>query len=163
MDERTREAVSTVAHRVAARILATYDAGEEWENHPDIGEHDWQRVVERLSWLAGYTDVSDQDYDAAYEHLTGRARPTTSVALVVVDDRGHLIPSRDGRPGSTVTVGDETWSVPNKVEHGGVLWMSRVGYALREFGWRPASGVEIDDSRRGVIGVPVERIETRDG
>lgn len=109
--------------------------------------------------MSGLT--SDQ-VEAKLAEVYALPKPELIVAWVNVDERGHLIPWGERMNGSTVTVGDDTWSVPNKVEHGGVLWMSRVSYALREFGWRPANGADHDFTRPGVIGVPVERIDTKE-
>lgn len=158
MDDQTREAISTVAHRVAARILATYEADVEWENYPDIGEGDWQRVVQQLSWLAGFVDRSDEEFDAAYEHLAKRAEPQrpTVVAWVTVDENGRLTAE------SMVTVGEWSRPVPERVDRGGVMWWPRVGSALRELGWRPVREAATDDSRPGVIGVAVEPVETKE-
>ncbi len=37
---------------VAANILANAAADVEWENTPDVGEYDWERIVLRLSAMA---------------------------------------------------------------------------------------------------------------
>lgn len=44
---------------------------EGWENYPDLGEHDWQRVAEAVERLA--PDPDPTLLDEAYALLEGRA------------------------------------------------------------------------------------------
>jgi hypothetical protein len=63
----------TVARRVIADIVER-EIGDQWENYPEIGEHDWQAIqdvaIERTKELGPSDDV----YHAAYDRLARRAR-----------------------------------------------------------------------------------------
>lgn len=72
-NERLDRAVDLVAHHVIASLVAAADgAAEEWENYPDIGEYDWQRIVDRVAWLLDELRPDDRAYLAAYEFLQRR-------------------------------------------------------------------------------------------
>lgn len=64
-------AVDTVARRAVSR--ATGSDTIEWEDFPEIGEHDWERVLDRVSDLADALDPPDAEYDTAYLLLQQRA------------------------------------------------------------------------------------------
>lgn len=43
------EALAEVARHIIHSALAYYgEDGDEWEQYPDIGEHDWERIVEMV-------------------------------------------------------------------------------------------------------------------
>lgn len=65
------QAIDTVARRYVARRLALADIG--WEDFADIGEHDWDRVVDRATELIKELDRGQGPYEAAYELLKRRA------------------------------------------------------------------------------------------
>lgn len=63
-------ALNVVVCRVIADSIA--EAGRDWEDYPEIGEHDWTRIAARVdAELAAYF-VGDDVYDAAYDFLKGR-------------------------------------------------------------------------------------------
>lgn len=72
-DDKATVAVDEVAKRVIHIILNAESVYEEWENHPEIGEHDWNAVVYRIRQLADDINPDDAVYDAAYEFLKDRA------------------------------------------------------------------------------------------
>lgn len=66
----TEQAIDIVARHCARYALE--DAGaQEWENYPELGERDWERVSERLNQLVAVPTVDE--YTAAYKHLEERA------------------------------------------------------------------------------------------
>jgi len=66
------DAIETVARRLVAST-AEHHAGEEWENHPDIGQHDWERIESRASMITSELDVPQDKYERAYQFLADRA------------------------------------------------------------------------------------------
>ena len=74
-DDPTAHAIDVVARRliVHATTKATLDG---WGLYPEIGENDWRAVGARASALVLAGDSGDEQYDAAYEHLTARAVDT---------------------------------------------------------------------------------------
>lgn len=67
------EAVDIVARNVLD-VLLEWD-GPEWESYPDLGEHDWTRVLARISALLPAAPAPEE-YEAAYQLLTDRAEAT---------------------------------------------------------------------------------------
>jgi hypothetical protein len=67
----TEYAVRAVARRVLAEQIERHLP--DWEDYPDIGEHDWARVVARVRWVAEANDLQTEHYAAAYQHLVDRA------------------------------------------------------------------------------------------
>lgn len=68
-DTRLNDAVDLVARG----ILAGAARNVRWEDHPDIGEHDWTRICDLMDTVAGGPDLSDDGYQAAYTYLIDRA------------------------------------------------------------------------------------------
>lgn len=64
----TTWAIETVARGVLANAVET---PVEWENYPEIGEGDWERVLAEVRQLAAHPSATD--YDSAYQHLAERA------------------------------------------------------------------------------------------
>lgn len=61
-----------VAMAVAAQALRG-TVEPEWENYPDIGEHDWDAITCWLESHAAELDLEQGDYTRAYDELAGRA------------------------------------------------------------------------------------------
>ena len=64
-------AITTVAEQAIHE--ATRDGGRvpEWEDYPEIGENDWQAVLDRVDRMTWAPDQAK--YDAAYALLAARA------------------------------------------------------------------------------------------
>lgn len=56
---------------VARRVIADATDGIKWEDYPDIGEHDWDRVTERVVDLA--PDPGGERFEKAYALLSSLA------------------------------------------------------------------------------------------
>lgn len=85
----TDEAIDIVARHVLACMAAE---GVDWEDYPEIGEYDWERVADRIDVIAPFPDAEQSE--RAYAHLT---EPAPSVAL------GHNLASWCWqRPATTV-------------------------------------------------------------
>lgn len=64
-------AIEIVAMQILTnQVEAVY---EMWDSYPEIGEHDWALIVDRITALAKNYEVSRADYFAAYELLESRA------------------------------------------------------------------------------------------
>lgn len=73
-------AVDVVARHLVAELVATH-AGDAWEMYPDIGEHDWTRVVGRAKELAVHPDPGHyQDAYAVLEAQANTPAPTEGAA-----------------------------------------------------------------------------------
>jgi hypothetical protein len=68
------EAIDTVARHYISHIIRTAMDAEYsgWEDYPEIGQHDWTRVVERAEAYVPAESTKDS-YDEAYELLADRA------------------------------------------------------------------------------------------
>lgn len=67
-------AIRVIAYRaISDHLRQTVAIAEAHEDFPDIGEHDWERVVELVDQLAAVNDCDDDDFTDAYRFLTGRA------------------------------------------------------------------------------------------
>ena len=66
----TEEAIAIVSER------AIWAAAQElnWADYSDVGEHDWDRVLEEIDRRVEEGDL--ELYDAAYAHLVARAEKT---------------------------------------------------------------------------------------
>lgn len=74
MDDETVQAIETVARRVLFVLVDTeYYGADVWEDFPEIGEHDWDRVVDQARALVGGLNPSGSLYADAYAHLKSRA------------------------------------------------------------------------------------------
>lgn len=73
-DAAVRRAVQTVARSmVHVELLAAAQRTLDWGDYPEIGEHDWERVVDEVIKIAELMDPGKVEYQAAYELLTTRA------------------------------------------------------------------------------------------
>lgn len=71
---RTAEAIRIIARRVIDNILSLDDfGGDQWENFPEIGEHDWLDVVAEIRKFSIGLNPDDWHFQTAYEHLRSRA------------------------------------------------------------------------------------------
>ena len=70
-----REAISAVARHLIADRLDAYDVGDMWDQYPEIGEHDWYAVTQRVQEIIKATvkPPSAERFKAAYERLESRA------------------------------------------------------------------------------------------
>ena len=65
-------AIGVIAqHALANRSESVEDY---WENYPEIGEQDWEAIVQHADELRGSPD--DEDYREAYALLAARAEHT---------------------------------------------------------------------------------------
>lgn len=65
-----RSAIDVVARMIAWRISDPERA--DWEDYPDIGEHDWERVIARVHDLVGApSDITE--FKDSLEYLRRRA------------------------------------------------------------------------------------------
>lgn len=75
MRTETEQAIDVIARRVVHLLLTAPVGGSEdialWEDYPEIGEHDWDRVIDRAKVLAPPNPDADE-YTAAYAHLSAR-------------------------------------------------------------------------------------------
>jgi hypothetical protein len=78
-DDRLNEAIDIVARNVVHNILVHDDnvLDEEWgDNYPEIGEHDWDRIKQRVREIGRnplINPYNEETYAAAYEFLDARA------------------------------------------------------------------------------------------
>lgn len=73
VDDRLAVALDIVAERVAAHLADPELLGDLWgDEYPEIGEHDWDRICERVRGLIPAGPSADA-YAAAYEYLESRA------------------------------------------------------------------------------------------
>lgn len=77
MDAETRNAaIDTIAQHALNRcIQQTADAGIgriDWGDYPDLDDNTWGAVVDRIDAIAASIAPTDEHYQAAYQHLTGR-------------------------------------------------------------------------------------------
>lgn len=63
--------IATVARRIVVNSLK--NGGEWWEQYPEVGEHDWSRVVVEVDRLAATLEVPDEEFKPAYALLSERA------------------------------------------------------------------------------------------
>lgn len=67
----TELAVRDVArHAIAAAVRAN---PPEWEDYPDIGEHDWAEVEREIERRLAQLEPQGEKYGCAYRHLAARA------------------------------------------------------------------------------------------
>jgi hypothetical protein len=74
-DMSVRKAISVVAHHLLADALDAAISAENigWEDYPEIGENDFDKVVTRAGLLADKLRPSEDEYEAAYAVLVDRA------------------------------------------------------------------------------------------
>lgn len=69
--EKTKAAVDAVARRL---VYNAYHGGrQDWEDFPEIGEHDWSDVTTRAFRIVEALQVSDDAFTEAYKYLSDRA------------------------------------------------------------------------------------------
>jgi hypothetical protein len=71
-DDPTAQAIDVVARRLIVHAT-TKSTLDDWDLYPEIGEYDWRAIGARVNALTRANDPSDEQYEAAYEHLTARA------------------------------------------------------------------------------------------
>jgi hypothetical protein len=64
------EELDVALERLAQQVVYNAVQDVEWESYPEIGEHDWERVCERLGRMA--RPVNILDYREAYALLERR-------------------------------------------------------------------------------------------
>lgn len=72
--ETRKAAIDTVARHALARCVEqTADNGTgriEWGNYPELDDDTWNAVVDRIDAIAASITPTDEQYQAAYNHLT---------------------------------------------------------------------------------------------
>lgn len=66
------KALTVIAQQVLAHLSEA--AKYEWENYPEVGEFDWDAVLDKVADLASFPDADD--YRTAYNLLATRAERT---------------------------------------------------------------------------------------
>jgi len=75
-EERTAKDAIDIVARHALIHLVEQHMSDDWDLYADIGEFDWEAVVEAARALV--VEPSQAAYDAAYEFLAARAETTES-------------------------------------------------------------------------------------
>lgn len=70
VDLETEIAKLTILRHIVASVVSNH-TGELWEDYPEIGEHDWIDISERV--LKAYAFPTDREFKIAYAHLASRA------------------------------------------------------------------------------------------
>jgi len=70
-EERTAKDAIDIVARHALIYLVEQFLSDEWDAYPDIGEDDWETIVEAAHALV--VEPSEAAYDKAYEFLAARA------------------------------------------------------------------------------------------
>lgn len=71
-DDRLQVAVDIVARAVIDRVVSS-ELGDQWaDNYPEVGEHDWLLVQERVTNRLLALAPPPEEFEAAYEYLEGR-------------------------------------------------------------------------------------------
>jgi hypothetical protein len=62
-----------VARKVIAHVgdPETVPYPQDWEDYPDLTEDQWQAVLARIKQIITALTPSEDEFVAAYEHLTG--------------------------------------------------------------------------------------------
>lgn len=81
VDDRHDQAIGVLVERIIADAALRAIEGEHigWEDFPDIGEHDWQRIASGA--LDECTDTINRGrggYEAAYQYLASLADRETA-------------------------------------------------------------------------------------
>jgi len=72
-DDRVNEATDIIARRAVASLI-DQELGDLWgDEYPEIGEHDWTRIEERIEAIADMLRPDPTEYEAAYEYFEARA------------------------------------------------------------------------------------------
>lgn len=76
-----QSAIDAVARRIVRRVvrdaIEIQVAAFEWEDYPEIGESDWERVLDRAEEISSRAAPSNGEYEAAYKFLADRATDET--------------------------------------------------------------------------------------
>lgn len=67
------EALRVVAHHVAGVELEDLERRALWESYPEIGEHDWERIMALIKARGAQLRPKPDEYEAAYALLKERA------------------------------------------------------------------------------------------
>lgn len=69
------EAIDVIAWHVLGQAVIRGAADSEWEDYPDIGEHDWEKIAAKVDHLAEIFPFDAQDrFDQAYELLADKTK-----------------------------------------------------------------------------------------
>ena len=73
--EAIREAqpIQLVARYIVYAWLTDSDREPAWEDYPEVGERDWERVVEEVKALGRSVDPGLDEFKKAYQQLADRA------------------------------------------------------------------------------------------
>jgi hypothetical protein len=74
----TDEAIEIVAQGIAAAAVLDASTDSDWGGYPDIGEHDWGRVMDRVEEMSLELDPTGALFDEAYALLGKRAKDVES-------------------------------------------------------------------------------------
>lgn len=85
--------IQTVARKVLVAQLE--DVANLWEDYPDLGEWDWEAVVEEVKRIADDLAPDEGNYERAYAQLAARAENDFEAALKQTGDPGSAF----GTPG----------------------------------------------------------------
>jgi hypothetical protein len=69
------EAIEVIARDIIQAQNDPDQVAERWEDHPEIGEHDWSAIVEKVAELT--PPVRAGEYDAAYALLSAASKEET--------------------------------------------------------------------------------------
>lgn len=70
----TSAAIDVVARAITNQMLCDpREIADQWENYPEIGEGDWNAIVERVRSNADTEKADEAAFHAAYLHLQGRS------------------------------------------------------------------------------------------
>jgi hypothetical protein len=74
-DERLTEAIDTLARQCVADVIESNTDATElgWESYPEVGEQDWEAIVDRVRQVAKSIQPSIFQRNAAYEFLSARS------------------------------------------------------------------------------------------
>lgn len=68
------EAIRILANNlVASALTADVVHKTDWEDYPEVGEHDWAKVVERAEAVVAGIRPTPEALEVAYDVLAGRA------------------------------------------------------------------------------------------
>jgi len=73
LDLATENAKFVLIRRLMWALAVSESVGEMWEDYPEIGEHDWIDICNRLAASVARQNPSAEEFQAAYAHLAGRA------------------------------------------------------------------------------------------
>jgi hypothetical protein len=60
-------AIKVVAREIVSKV------SPDWEDYPEIGEHDWERIVAEVKKLTKATEPTLEEFTQAWVELSNRA------------------------------------------------------------------------------------------